>query len=60
MALFLVQHGKSLPKEKDPDQGLSREGLAETQVMADLAVDRITSYNVCYTKLLRWKRRLMA
>ena len=39
MALFLVQHGKSLPKEKDPDQGLSREGLAETQVMADLAVE---------------------
>ena len=39
MALFLVQHGKSLPKEKDPDQGLSREGLAETQVMAELAVE---------------------
>ena len=37
MALFLVQHGKSLPKEKDPDQGLSKEGLAETQAMAELA-----------------------
>jgi phosphohistidine phosphatase len=39
MALFLVQHGKSLPKEKDPDQGLSREGLAESQTMAALAAE---------------------
>ena len=39
MALFLVQHGKSLPKEKDPDQGLSKEGIAETQTMAALAVE---------------------
>jgi phosphohistidine phosphatase len=39
MALFLVQHGKSLPKEKDPDQGLSREGFAETQSMAQLAAE---------------------
>jgi len=39
MALFLVQHGKSLPKEKDPDQGLSREGLEETQRLAALAAE---------------------
>ncbi|KPJ99176.1 MAG: phosphohistidine phosphatase [Desulfobacterales bacterium SG8_35] len=39
MALFLVQHGKSLAKEKDPDQSLSREGLAETQAMAALAAE---------------------
>jgi phosphohistidine phosphatase len=39
MALFLVQHGKSLPKEKDPDQGLSKEGLTETQSMAALAAE---------------------
>jgi phosphohistidine phosphatase len=39
MALFLVQHGKSLPKDKDPDQGLSREGFAETQSMAQLAAE---------------------
>ena len=39
MALFLVQHGKSLPKEKDPDQGLSKEGMAETKIMADLAAE---------------------
>jgi phosphohistidine phosphatase len=39
MALFLVQHGKNLPKEKDPDQGLSREGTVETQAMAALAAE---------------------
>jgi phosphohistidine phosphatase len=39
MALFLVQHGKSLPKEKDPGQGLSEEGLAETQAMAVMAAE---------------------
>jgi phosphohistidine phosphatase len=39
MALFLVQHGKSLPKEKDPDQGLSKDGISETQALAELAVE---------------------
>jgi len=39
MALFLVQHGKSQPKEKDPDQGLSETGLAETQAMAMMAAE---------------------
>ena len=39
MTLYLVQHGKSLPKEKDSDQGLSREGLAETQSMAQSAAE---------------------
>jgi phosphohistidine phosphatase len=39
MALYLVQHGKSLPKDQDPDQGLSEEGIAETRSMADLAKD---------------------
>jgi phosphohistidine phosphatase len=37
MALFLVQHGKSLPKEKDPDRGLSRQGIEETRAMAGVA-----------------------
>ena len=29
MALYLVQHGKSLPKEQDPEQGLAPEGRAD-------------------------------
>ncbi|MBW1961759.1 MAG: phosphohistidine phosphatase SixA [Deltaproteobacteria bacterium] len=37
MALYLVQHGKSLPKEVDPDQGLSKEGISEVKRIADLA-----------------------
>jgi phosphohistidine phosphatase len=37
MALFLVQHGKSLAKDVDPDQGLSEEGVAETRRIAEVA-----------------------
>jgi phosphohistidine phosphatase len=39
MALFLVQHGKSLPKDQDPNKGLSKEGQEETQIMASLAAE---------------------
>ena len=42
MALFLVQHGKSLSKDIDPNQGLSEEGIAETQRIAEVA----RGYNV--------------
>ena len=37
MALYLIQHGKSLSKDQDPDQGLSAEGIAETERIAGLA-----------------------
>jgi phosphohistidine phosphatase len=37
MALYLVQHGKSLAKEIDPEQGLSEEGIAETERIAAVA-----------------------
>jgi phosphohistidine phosphatase len=39
MALYLVQHGKSLPADIDPEQGLSTEGVAETECMAQMAKD---------------------
>jgi len=39
MALYLVQHGKSLPKDIDPDQGLSEEGVTETKRIADVAAN---------------------
>ena len=39
MALYLVQHGKSLPKDVDPDQGLSEEGVDETKRIADVAAN---------------------
>lgn len=37
MALYLVQHGKSLPKDKDPQKGLSQEGIVETERIAQAA-----------------------
>lgn len=37
MALYLVQHGKSLPKDVDPDQGLSDEGESEVRRIAEVA-----------------------
>ena len=40
MALFLVQHGKSLPKEKDPDRGLTKQGIEETRAMAGMAAEQ--------------------
>ena len=47
MALYLIQHGKSLPKDQDPDQGLSAEGIAETERMAKLAKD----YDIAVTQI---------
>lgn len=37
MALYLVQHGKNLPGELDPEQGLSSEGIADVNRIADTA-----------------------
>ena len=37
MALYLVQHGKNLPKQDDPDKGLSTEGTVEVERMAAMA-----------------------
>jgi phosphohistidine phosphatase len=37
MAIYLVQHGKSLPKDVDPDKGLSEEGRKEVERVASAA-----------------------
>ncbi len=37
MALFLVQHGKSLPPDIDPERGLSTEGISEVERIASMA-----------------------
>ena len=34
MALYLVQHGRNLPKDQDPDQPLATEGRDETHRIA--------------------------
>lgn len=37
MALFLVQHGMSLPEEIDPERRLSEAGVADTRRIAEVA-----------------------
>jgi phosphohistidine phosphatase len=37
MALFLVQHGKSLSKDIDPGKGLSEEGIGDVKRIAGVA-----------------------
>ena len=37
MAIYLVQHGKSLSKEQDPEKGMSANGVQETERIAEVA-----------------------
>ena len=37
MALYLVQHGKSLPKNEDINEGLSEKGIADVKRIAEVA-----------------------
>ena len=37
MALFLVQHGISLPKDQDPKKGLSTDGIEQSNLIAGVA-----------------------
>ena len=37
MAVYIVQHGKSLPKEADPERGLSEDGIKDVKRIADVA-----------------------
>ena len=37
MAIYLVQHGKNLPKDVDPEKGLSEEGKKEVERVASAA-----------------------
>ena len=37
MSVLLVQHGKSLPREQDPDRGLSLEGIHDVERIAGVA-----------------------
>jgi phosphohistidine phosphatase len=48
MALYLVQHGLSLPREVDPDPGLSPEGVAQVQRIAGVA----RGYGVSVARIL--------
>ncbi len=37
MAIYLVQHGLSLPKDVDPDRGLSEAGASDVKRIAEVA-----------------------
>jgi phosphohistidine phosphatase len=39
MAVYLVQHGKSLPKDIDPERSLSDEGISEVGLIAGVAAN---------------------
>jgi len=47
MALYLVQHGKNVKKDVDPQQPLSEEGMAEVERIAQTAA----SYSVVVDKI---------
>ena len=48
MAIYLVQHGHSLPKEADPERGLSEQGFAEVQLIAD----RARAHNISVSEVI--------
>ena len=48
MALYVVQHGKSLAKEQDSEKGLSAEGIQETERIAEVA----RGYAVSVTRIV--------
>jgi phosphohistidine phosphatase len=48
MAIFLVQHGLSLPKDQDPGKGLSENGKADTVKIAEVA----KTYQIPVSKII--------
>ena len=40
MTLYLVQHGKAVPKEQDPEEPLSEQGLQEVEDVARVAKNK--------------------
>jgi len=48
MALYLVRHGESVPKEINPDRPLSDRGMVEVKRMAELAAEK----NIVLTKII--------
>jgi len=45
MPVYLVQHGKSLPKEEDPEKGLSEKGIKGVKGIAMVAKESGMSIN---------------
>lgn len=57
MELYLVQHGKSKPKEDDPERSLTDEGRKEVELMAAYASRIGVNPNlICHSGKLRAKQ----
>ena len=57
--LDITTRGRGLPDDSDSfllGGGVTLETVLTEEGVALFADARITSYNVCYTKLLRWRR----
>lgn len=48
MAIYLVQHGLSLSKEEDPQQGLAQEGTEKVRLIADVAANYSVKVDTIY------------
>jgi len=48
MALYLVQHGRALTKEIDPEQGLSEQGIIEVERVAE----RVHHYRIHVSEII--------
>jgi phosphohistidine phosphatase len=53
MSLYLVQHGKNLPKEEDPEQSLSSQGRSDAERMAEVA----RNYSVQVDQILHSEKK---
>lgn len=50
MAYYFVQHGKSHSKEDDPQQGLTKEGIQESEEVAESLQSRIFKLSgICHS-----------
>jgi len=57
MSLLLVQHGKNLAKDKDPEKGLSPEGKKEVEHVADMLVSNDVSVSSIWHSGLKRARQ---
>ncbi len=48
MSIYLVQHAKCLPKDQDPEKGLSDQGIADATRVAEVAA----GYNIPVSRIL--------
>ncbi|MCK4319433.1 phosphohistidine phosphatase SixA [Candidatus Micrarchaeota archaeon] len=50
MRVYLVQHGKAVPKEENPEKPLSKEGKKETQKIAEFLKKKISISKIYSSK----------